>query len=84
MFTNLLLYRSLTYTQKAVEALNAVGIAGMIARVPRSVSAEGCSHGVRLAQRDLLRALEQLKKRNMEPMKIFVTTGDGNFEEVRI
>ena len=84
MFTNLLLYRSLTYTQKAVEALNAAGIPGVIARVPRSLSVEGCSHGVRLAQRDLLRALEQLKKRNMEPMKIFVTTGDGNFEEVRI
>ena len=84
MLINLLLYRSLTRAQRAAGILYAEGIQNTVIRAPKAVSGEGCGHSVRLAQRDLPRALSLLDSRGLEPRKIFVTAGDGNFEEVRI
>lgn len=84
MLSNLILYRSLTQTQKASAALDRIGIENRIIRAPKAVAGEGCSHCVRLAQRDLFRALEYLTQRGLLPSRVYVTAGDGNFEEVPI
>ena len=84
MLSNLILYRSLTQTQKASAALDRKGIRNRIIRAPRAVSGEGCSHCVRLAQWDLVRALAVLAELDLAPRRIYVTAGDGNFEEVRL
>ena len=84
MLSNLILYRSLTQTQKAGAALEREGIANRVIRAPRAISGEGCSHCVRLAQRDLFRALAFLAEIGLSPRRIYVTAGDGNFEEVRL
>ncbi len=84
MLSNLILYRSLTQTQKASAVLEREGIQNHIIRAPRSISWEGCSHCIRLPQRDLFRALESLKRTELPPRRIYVTAGDGNFEEVRL
>ena len=82
MLSNLILYRSLTQTQKASSALERKRIQNRIVRVPRALSGEGCSSCVRLAQYDLFRALEYLKRIDLPPRRIYVTAGDGNYEEV--
>lgn len=84
MLSNLILYPSLTQTQKSGAVLEREGIQNRIIRAPRMLSREGCSHCVRLAQRDLFRALAVLAEVNLTPRRIYVTAGDGNFEEVRL
>ena len=84
MLSNLMLYRSLTQTQKANAALEREGIPNRVIRVPRAVSGDGCSHCVRLGQRDLFRALACLADMDLSPRRVYVTAGDGNFEEVRL
>ena len=84
MLSNLILYRSLTQTQKAGATLDREGVENRIVRVPRSISGEGCSYCVRLAQRDLFRALVLLAEKDLSPRRVYVTAGDGNFEEVRL
>ena len=84
MLSNLILYRSLTQTQKAGAVLDRDGIRNVIVRAPKAISSEGCSHCIRLAQRDLFRALNFLTEADLSPRRIYVTAGDGNFEEVRL
>lgn len=84
MLSNLILYRSLTQTQKASAVLEREGIQNRIVRAPRAISGEGCSHCIRLAQRDLFRALEYLNEADLPPRLVYVTAGDGNFEEVNL
>lgn len=82
MLYNLIVCRSLTYAQKTSSALERVGIPTRILRSPKAISEEGCSHSVRILQRDLPRALEQLNTQELTPKRIFVTAGDGNYQEV--
>lgn len=84
MLSNLILYRSLTQTQKASAILDRAGIPNRITRAPKAVSVEGCNHCIQLAQRYLPQALEQLRARGAEPKRVYVTAGDDNFEEVRL
>jgi hypothetical protein len=84
MLSNLILYRSLTQTQKASSALEREGIPNRVIRTPRTIAGDGCSHCVRLSQRDLFRALAFLTDLDLSPQRIYVTAGDGNFEEVRL
>ena len=44
MLSNLILYRSLTQTQKASAALEREGIPNRVIRTPRAISGDGCSH----------------------------------------
>ena len=84
MLSNLILYRSLTQTQKASSALEQERIQNRIVRVPRALAGEGCSSCVRLAQRDLYQALACLDRTGLKPRIIYVTAGDGNYEEVKL
>ena len=84
MLSNLILYHSLTQTQKASSELTYVGIKNRIIRAPGKLSKEGCSYCIRISQRDLFCAYEFLQAQNLIPLRIFVTAGDGNFEEVRL
>ena len=82
MLYHLLLYRSLTRTQRASETLDRGAIPNRIVRVPREVSHEGCAHAIRLDQGYLNRALTLLRTSGIEPRKIFVSAGDDHYEEV--
>ena len=84
MLSNLILYRSLTQTQKAAATLERERVENRVIRVPRAIAGEGCSYCVRLTQRDLFRALACLAEKDLSPRRIYVTAGDGNFEEVRL
>ena len=82
MLYHLLLYRSLTRTQRAAAVLDRGAVPNMIVQVPRKLSEGGCTNAIRLTQGYLHRALTVLDTSGMEPRRIFVTAGDDNYEEV--
>lgn len=74
--------RSLTYAQRIASVLERAGITAPILRSPKQISGEGCSHSVKISQRNLRDAFRLLQKHGLEPVKIYVTAGDGRYEEV--
>lgn len=84
MLYYLIVCRSLTYAQRTAAALERVGIATRIIRSPTSIAGEGCSHSVKIAQRALPQALQTLQLASLTPKRIFITAGDGNYQEVEL
>lgn len=80
----LIVCRSLTYAQRTARLLERVGISAHIMRTPRSISGEGCSHGVKISQRRLSDALAVLARSGLPPARVFLLTGDGSYQEVRL
>lgn len=74
--------RSLTYAQRTSAALERAGITAHILRSPKSIAGEGCSHSVKVSQRNLADALKVLHWVGLEPKRIFITEGDGSYREV--
>ncbi len=81
----LIICRSLTYAQRTARALERAGIPCRLMRTPQSAAAgEGCSHCVRITQRWLSRALEQLKSEGLGARRVFLQTDDGQTREVEL
>ena len=78
----LILCRSITYAQRTAQALRHAGIGAHILRAPQSVSREGCSHCVRVGERDLSAALETLARSGLSPKHVFAPTERGEYREV--
>lgn len=80
----LIVCRSLTYAQRTAAALERAGIHGQVLRSPKAISPEGCSHSVKIAQRNLPDALVVLNRVGLTPGRIYITSGDGSFREVAL
>lgn len=80
----LILCRSVTYAQRTVTALERSGVAAYMLRAPRSISGEGCSHCVKINQRDLKQALEILQRNRLTPKHVFSALAGGGYEEIAI
>lgn len=80
----LIICRSLTYAQRTAQALERVGITAHILRSPRSVSDEGCSHAVKVSERNLADALTILGRVGLTPKRVFIQSADGSYKEVRL
>ena len=53
-------------------------------RSPKSISGEGCSHSVRISQRALPDALRVLQRAGLSPKRIYITAGNGSYQEVAL
>lgn len=82
MLYYLIVCRSLTYAQRTAAALERAGITARVVRSPKSISGEGCSHSVRIRQRSLPDALRVLQRAELSPKRIYITAGNGSYEEV--
>lgn len=80
----LIVCRSLTYAQRTSRMLERAGITGQIMRAPKSISGEGCSHVVRVAERWLVRALEILNREGLPPKRVYLLGSDGDYSEVAL
>ncbi|MEG1720124.1 MAG: DUF3343 domain-containing protein [Pseudoflavonifractor sp.] len=80
----LIICRSLTYAQRTAQALERAGITAYILRAPKSISGEGCSHGVRVGERNIRDALLLLSRVGLSPSRIFMINHDGSYREVQI
>ena len=82
MVNYLILCRSLTYAQRSATILERAGISARVIRCPKAISAEGCSHCVKINGRTLDRAFSNLLQAGLEPKRVFGSDGAGGFEEV--
>ena len=80
----LIMCRSLTYAQRTAAALERVGITARILRTPASIAQTGCSHSVKISQRNLADALRVLHRREEGPLKVYLIGGDGSYSEVAL
>lgn len=80
----LIICRSLTYAQRTAQALERAGITAHILRSPTSITGEGCSHAVKVSERNLADALVVLARVGLTPKRVFIITGDGSYKEVRL
>lgn len=78
----LIVCRSLTYAQRTEQVLARAGITAHIMRAPKSIDSEGCSHGVKVAERKLSAALMALARADLSPKRVFIFYGDGSYREV--
>ncbi len=84
MIYYLIICRSLTFAQRTAAALERAGITAHILRTPKVIAGSGCSHAVKISQRRLSEALVVLKRADLTPDQIFITTGDDSFREVKL
>lgn len=82
MLYYLIICRSLTYAQRTSAALVRAGITAHIYRTPRQIAGEGCSHCVRIRQRDLEDALAVLRQADLPPKRVFLAEDGGGYQEV--
>ena len=77
----LILARSVTQAQRMQRALDREGIASRVYRAPRDLTDLGCAYALRLAPRDLSRALVVLHRAGLDPIQVFAWT-QGLYREV--
>lgn len=80
----LIVCRSLTFAQRTAAALERAGISAHILRSPKAISREGCSHSVKVSQRNLSNALVVLNRAGLSPDQVYITSGDGSYREVEL
>lgn len=78
----LIVCRSLTYAQRTQLALERAGITAYVLRSPKVIDSEGCSHSVKVSERNLAPALMVLARVGLSPKRVFIMAGDGSYKEV--
>ena len=78
----LLLCRSLTYAQRAAKSLGGIGISAVIARLPQSISVDGCGYCIKINEKNLTNSLIALKNSGLSPSRVFAIYDDGSYKEV--
>lgn len=76
----LIVCRSLTYAQRTASALERAGITAHILRSPKMISGEGCSHSVKVSERNLAPALLILGRVGLTPKRIYIMSSDGSYK----
>ena len=84
MIYYLILCRSLTYAQRTAKALERAGISAHILRSPKSIAGDGCSHSVKISQRNLTDSLTVLHRAGLSPLRLYMISGDGSYKEVEL
>lgn len=77
----LIVCRSLTYAQRTASALERRHYAHIL-RSPKMISGEGCSHSVKVSERNLAPALLILGRVGLTPKRIYIMSSDGSYKEV--
>ncbi len=78
----IVVFRSLTFAQKAARILENSGIAAFIIKVPERLANRGCSYGVRISELNLVDAMVVLRSNGIQPVKVFVKFRNGTYSEV--
>lgn len=78
----LIICRSLTYAQRTAAVLERAGITAHILRAPKSIDSEGCSHAVKVSERNLSLALTLLTREGLSPKRVYIVSADGTYNEV--
>lgn len=79
----LILFRSLTFAQRAAHVLERGGFTATVRKAPQGLTDRGCTYCVRLRAEKMRAALALLEQRGMEHGRVFVSRDDGGWQEVR-
>lgn len=82
MLHYLIVCRSLTYAQKVLQILERGGIQSWMIRSPVSMSHSGCSYSVKIAQKDLPRALALMNHFHLPYIAIYLGSPEEGYREV--
>lgn len=82
MVNYLIICRSLTYAQRTASVLERAGVRAHVLRAPKSIDGEGCSHAVRVSERNLSQALTLLAREGLSPRRVYIISADGTYNEV--
>jgi len=66
----LIIFRSITYAQKAVKILERAGITAYIKRPPREITGISCSYAVKVPSYWCDKALALLRERHLDYVKV--------------
>jgi len=80
----LIMCRSLTYAQRIVHTFDRAGINAWLVRSPVSVSPSGCSYSVKIAQRNLSKALAVMNRFKLPYVGIYVGSAAQGYQEVEL
>ena len=78
----LIVCRCLAYAQRTELALDRAGITAHIMRSPKVIDSEGCSHSVKVSERNLAPALVVLARAGLSPKRVFIMASVGRYKEV--
>ena len=80
----LIMCRSLTYAQRVSNALERAGSPARVLRSPGEISPTGCSYSVKIAARNLARALTILNGARLPYLGVYVNTAGYGYREVEL
>lgn len=80
----LIMCRSLTYAQRVANALERAGIPARLLRSPAEISPTGCSYSVKVAARNLSRALTVLNRMRIPYLGVYVSSAGYGYQEVEL
>ena len=80
----LIMCRSLTYAQRVSNALERAGMPARVLRSPGEISPTGCSYSVKIAARNLARALTILNGTRLPYLGIYVNAAGYGYREVEL
>ena len=80
MNENVLVFRSVTYAQRASRALQRKEISNWVIRVPPELTKSGCGYAVRIRARQLAAALQTLEWFALRPLAVFGMDENGYYE----
>lgn len=84
MVNYLIMCRSLTYAQKISRTLERAGIRAWIVRSPASITPSGCSHSVKIAERNLMTALQVINRFQLPYMGVYIGSAEEGYQEVAL
>ena len=78
----LIMFRSLTYAQRASYMLARGGIGADVIKAPQETTDRGCTYCIRIAEGKLYRALDILERSGIARGRILQRQADGSYREV--
>lgn len=79
----IIVFRSITYAQRAKELLAKGGVSGVLVKPSVSLGKGSCSHGIKISNMDLFKAKGLLSSMSAVIGGVYVTSSGGRFQEVK-
>lgn len=76
--------RSVTFGQRAESVLRKGGLFCSLQRTPRWMEEQGCGYCLRLRTDDIMSAVRLLRDAQVPFRRVYVQSGDGAVDEVRV
>jgi hypothetical protein len=84
MLSYLIICRTQTQANRAATVLRTIGIGASVLRPPAAVSANGCTHALRVNGERIADALTALKNGDFDCSKVYLYRADGTMDAVDI